>query len=49
MTFLMAMGHCKVADFGLSKLGVFDGHKIEAYSGTPRYMAPEVIITSFEM
>jgi len=40
-------GHCKVADFGLSKLGVFDGCKIEAFGGTPRYMAPEVIITLF--
>ena len=40
-------GHCKVADFGLSKLGVFDGSKIEAFGGTPCYMAPEVIITLF--
>ena len=40
-------GHCKVADFGLSKLGVFDGCKIEAYGGTPCYMAPEVIIILF--
>jgi len=23
-------GHCKVPDFGLSKLGVFDGQKIVA-------------------
>ena len=37
------------ADFGLSKLGVFNGHKIEGYCGTPCYMAPEVIITLFEM
>jgi len=43
-------GHCKVADFGLSKLGVFDGCKIEGCFGTPYYMAPEVIIiTVFEM
>jgi len=41
-------GHCKVADFGLSKLGVFDGRKIEAYGGTTCYLAPEVIITLFE-
>jgi len=40
-------GHCKVADFGLSNLGVFDGSKIEAFGGTPCYMAPEVIITLF--
>ena len=39
--------YCKVADFGLSKLGVFDGRKIEAFGGTPCYMAPEVIITLF--
>jgi len=42
-------GHCKEADFGLSKLGVFDGCKIEACGGTQRYMAPEVIITLLEM
>ena len=41
--------HCKVADFWLSKLGIFNGHKIEAYGGTPCYMAPEVFITLFEM
>jgi len=42
-------GHCKVADFGLSNLGIFDGRKIEGYGGTPCYMAPEVTITLFEM
>jgi serine/threonine protein kinase len=36
-------GHCRVADFGLSKLGVFNGRKIEEPVGTPVYMAPEVI------
>ena len=40
-------GHCKVADFGLSNLGMFDGRKIEGYVGTPCYMAPEVIFTLF--
>jgi serine/threonine protein kinase len=40
-------GHCKVAGFGLSKLGIFDGQKIKGYAGTPHYMAPEVIITLF--
>ena len=40
-------GHCTVADFGLSKLGVFNGCKIKDFGGTPRYMAPEVIITLF--
>jgi hypothetical protein len=39
--------YCKVADFGSSKLGVFDGHKIKAYGGTQCCMAPEVIITLF--
>jgi serine/threonine protein kinase len=38
-------GHCKVADFGLSKLGVFRGTRIDTVCGTPCYMAPEVIIT----
>jgi serine/threonine protein kinase len=37
-------GHCKVADFGLSALGVFDGYKISGSVGTPYYMAPEVIM-----
>jgi len=41
--------HSKLADFGLSKLGVFDGRKIEACGGTRHYMAPEVIIILFEM
>jgi len=40
-------GHCKLADFGFSQLGVFNGHKIEAFGGTPYYLAPEVIITLF--
>jgi serine/threonine protein kinase len=40
-------GHCKVSDFGISKLGLFDGRKIEGCGGTPSYMAPEVLITLF--
>ena len=38
-------GHCKVADFGLAKLEVFDEHSPGIVCGTPYYMAPEVIIT----
>jgi serine/threonine protein kinase len=41
------VGHCRVADFGLSKLGVFDGCKIEGWGGTPFYMTLEVLITLF--
>ena len=40
-------GHCKVADFGLSMLGAFNGCKIKPFGGTPCYMAPEVSITLF--
>jgi hypothetical protein len=40
-------GHCRVPDFGLSQLGVYNGRKIDAICGTPCFMAPEVIITLF--
>jgi serine/threonine protein kinase len=37
-------GHCKLADFGLSAVGIFDGMKMARICGTEWYMAPEVII-----
>jgi serine/threonine protein kinase len=40
-------GHCKLADFGLSKLGMFRGARANTYCGTLYYMAPEVIITIY--
>jgi serine/threonine protein kinase len=37
-------GHCRVADLGLTKLGVFGRDKTTSCVGTPIYMAPEVIM-----
>ncbi|CAI9592477.1 unnamed protein product [Staurois parvus] len=39
-------GHAKIADFGLSVMGVTKEHRITAYGGTATYMAPEVFIRS---
>jgi len=36
-------GHCKLADFGLSKLGLFRRCKAKTQCGTPFYMAPEIV------
>ena len=36
-------GHCKIADFGLSKLGLFRDCKTRTNCGTPLYMAPEIM------
>ena len=36
-------GHCKIADFGLSKLGMFRHCKARTQCGTPYYMAPEIV------
>jgi len=36
-------GHCKITDFGLSKLGLFRHCKTRTRCGTPLYMAPEII------
>ena len=35
-------GHCKIADFGLSKLGLFRYRKTRTQCGTPYCMAPEI-------
>jgi serine/threonine protein kinase len=36
-------GHCKIADFGLSKLGLFRHCKTTTKCGTPFCMAPEIV------
>jgi len=36
-------GHCKIADFGLSKLGLFRHCKTRTKCGTSCYMAPEIV------
>jgi serine/threonine protein kinase len=40
-------GHCKLADFGLAALGVFNGMTMSTAHGTDIYRAPEVIITVY--
>jgi novel protein kinase C epsilon type len=37
-------GHCKIADFGLSKLGLFHHCKARTQCGTPYCMAPEIVL-----
>jgi len=37
-------GHCKIADFGLSKLGLFRHCKARTQCGTPFCMAPEIMM-----
>jgi serine/threonine protein kinase len=38
-------GHCKLADFGLAKLGMFHRATADTFCGTPYRVAPEVSTT----
>ena len=36
-------GHIILADFGLSKEGIFDGKKTGSFCGSPAYLPPEML------
>jgi len=40
-------GHCKLTDFGLAALGVFQGMTMSTAHGTESCRAPEVVITFY--
>ena len=41
---LLATGHIRLADFGLSKDDVVDDHAAMTFCGTPEYLAPEMLL-----
>ena len=40
---LDAQGHVKLADFGLSKEGMFNGEMASSFCGSYAYLAPEMV------